>query len=100
MVKMDFAKVAGARGFHSRLHGTQGRCVLLMSKAKKDTPKRLVDDLVAGLEGAIFSGEFPPATRISEARFASGRGVGRGPLGEADGRLQSAQCAVSCRATH
>src|SRR5260370_7116798 len=83
MVKRDFAKVAGGGGFYSRLHGTQGRCVLSKSKAKKETPKTLVDDLVARLEGAIFRGEFPPGTRIREARIASDLGVGRGPFPEA-----------------
>src|SRR5260370_34281729 len=94
MVKMDFAKVAGAGGFYSRLHGTQGRCVLSKSKAKKETPKTLVDDLVARLEGAIFRGEFPPGTRIREARIASDLGVGRGPLREAVRRLEGRKLVV------
>lgn len=94
MVKMDFAKVAGARGFYSRLHGTQGRCVLSKSTAKKETPKTLVDDLVARLEGAIFRGEFPPGTRIREARIASDLGVGRGPLREAVRRLEGRKLVV------
>jgi DNA-binding GntR family transcriptional regulator len=94
MVKMDFAKVAGARGFYSRLHGTQGRCVLSKSKAQKETPKTLVDDLVARLEGAIFRGEFPPGTRIREARIASDLGVGRGPLREAVRRLEGRKLVV------
>src|ERR1700676_1976628 len=94
MVKMDFAKVAGARVFNSRLHGTQGRCVLSKSKANKETPKTLVDDLVARLEGAIFRGEFPPGSRIREARIATDLGVGRGPLREAVRRLEGRKLVV------
>jgi len=94
MVKMDFAKVAGARGIHMRPHELPGRSVLSKSKAKKETPKTLVDDLVAGLEGAIFRGEFPPGTRIREARIASNLGVGRGPLREAVRRLEGRKLVV------
>ena len=94
MVKMDFAKVMGARRVHTRLHGTQGRSVLSKSTAKRETPKTLVDDLVARLEGAIFRGEFPPGTRIREARIASDLGVGRGPLREAVRRLEGRKLVV------
>src|SRR5260370_18065949 len=94
MVKMDFAKVAGAGGFYSRLHGTQGRCVLSKSKAKTETPKTLADDLVARLEGAIFRGEFPPGTRIPEARTPSDLGSGPGPLRPAACRQEDRKSAV------
>src|SRR6266481_2403267 len=94
MAKMDLAKVVGARYLHTRLHGMQGRCVLSKSKAKKETPKTLVDDLVSRLEGAIFRGEFPPGTRVREARIASQLGVGRGPLREAVRRLEGRKLVV------
>jgi DNA-binding GntR family transcriptional regulator len=54
----------------------------------------LVDELVAKLEGAIFRGEFPPGTRIREARIASSLGVGRGPLREAVRRLEGRKLVV------
>jgi len=94
MVKMDFANVLEARGLHTQLYGMQGRWVLSKSKAKKETPKTLVDDLVSRLEGAIFRGEFPPGTRIREARIASQLGVGRGPLREAVRRLEGRKLVV------
>src|SRR6267378_7008780 len=94
MVKMGFANVIGARSVHTRPHGMQGRSVLSKSKAKKETPKTLVDDLVSRLEGAIFRGEFPPGTRIREARIASQLGVGRGPLREAVRRLEGRKLVV------
>ena len=77
-----------------RPHELPGRSVLSKSKAKKETPKTLVDDLVARLEGAIFRGEFPPGTRIREARIASNLGVGRGPLREAVRRLEGRKLVV------
>src|SRR5258706_14152195 len=83
MVKMDFANVLEARGLHTQLHGMQGRWVLLKTKAKKETPKTLVDDLVSRLEGAIIRGDIPPGTRVREARIASPSGAGRGPVREA-----------------
>src|SRR4030081_567312 len=94
MVKMDLAKVIRERGSHMRLHGKQSRGVLSKSKAKKETPKTLVDDLVSRLEGAIFRGEFPPGTRIREARIANHLGVGRGPLREAVRRLEGRKLVV------
>src|SRR5258708_10971718 len=94
MVKMDFANIVEARGFPTQLHGMQGRCVLSKSRAKKEAPKTLVDDLVSRLEGAIFRGEFPPGTRIREARIASQLGVGRGPLREAVRRLEGRKLVV------
>src|SRR5260221_5280920 len=94
MVKLEFADILDARGLHTQLHGMQGRWVLLKSKAKKETPKTLVDDLVSRLEGAIFRGEFPPGTRIREARIASQLGVGRGPLREAVRRLEGRKLVV------
>ena len=54
----------------------------------------LVDDLVARLEKAIFSGEFPPGTRLREARIANSLGVGRGPLREAVRRLEGRKLVV------
>src|ERR1700732_1963272 len=94
MVKMDFAKVVQARNLHTPLYDIHGRCVLSKSKAKKEIPKTLVDDLVARLEGAIFRGEFPPGTRVREARIASQLGVGRGPLREAVRRLEGRKLVV------
>jgi len=94
MVKMDFANVVEERAPHAHLHGIQGRWVLAKSKAKKETPKTLVDDLVSRLEGAIFRGEFPPGTRIREARIANQLGVGRGPLREAVRRLEGRKLVV------
>src|SRR5258707_1780195 len=94
MVKMDFANIVEARGFPTQLHGMQGRCVLSKSRAKKEAPKTLVDDLVSRLEGAIFRGEFPPGTRIREARIANQLGVGRGPLREAVRRLEGRKLVV------
>src|SRR5258706_14109419 len=94
MVKMDFANIVEARGFPTQLHGMQGRCVLSKSRAKKEAPKTLVDDLVSRLEGAIFGGEFPPGTRIREARIASQLGAGRAPLREAVHRLEGAKWGV------
>ncbi len=94
MVMIDFAKVVGARSLPTQLYGMQGRCVLSKSRAKKETPKTLVDDLVSRLEGAIFRGEFPPGTRIREARIASQLGVGRGPLREAVRRLEGRKLVV------
>ena len=94
MVKIDFAKVVAARGLHTQLHSMQGRCVLSRSTAKKETPKTLVDDLVSRLEAAIFRGEFPPGTRLREARIASQLGVGRGPLREAVRRLEGRKLVV------
>jgi DNA-binding GntR family transcriptional regulator len=94
MVKMDFAKVVRARRLHTPPHGMQGRCVLSKSKAKKEAPKTLVDDLVSRLEGAIFRGEFPPGSRVREARIASQLGVGRGPLREAVRRLEGRKLIV------
>jgi len=94
MVKMDFAKVVQARNLHTPLYDIHGRCVLSKSKAKKEIPKTLVDDLVARLEGAIFRGEFPPGTRVREARIASQLGVGRGPLREAVRRLEGRKLIV------
>src|SRR6267154_948273 len=94
MVKMDFAKVVGARRVHTQFHGMQGRCVQSKSKAKKETPRTLVDDLVARLEGASFRGAVPPGTRIREARIASQLGVGRGPWREAVRRLEGRKLVV------
>jgi DNA-binding GntR family transcriptional regulator len=94
MVKMDFANVLEEGAPHAHLPGIQGRWVLAKSKAKKETPKTLVDDLVARLEGAIFRGEFPPGTRIREARIANQLGVGRGPLREAVRRLEGRKLVV------
>src|SRR4030081_2150199 len=94
MVKMDFAKVVGARSLHTRFHEFQGRCVLSKSNAKIETPKTLVDDLVSRLEAAIFRGEFPPGTRLREARIASQLGVGRGPLREVVRRLEGRKLVV------
>jgi DNA-binding GntR family transcriptional regulator len=94
MVKMNLAKVIRERGAHMRLHGKQSRGVLSKSKAKRETPKTLVDDLVSRLEGAIFRGEFPPGTRIREARIANHLGVGRGPLREAVRRLEGRKLVV------
>jgi DNA-binding GntR family transcriptional regulator len=54
----------------------------------------LVDKLVARLEEAIFRGEFPPGTRIREARLATSLGVGRGPLREAVRRLEGRKLVV------
>lgn len=54
----------------------------------------LVDQLVTRLEVAIFRGEFPPGTRIREARVASSLGVGRGPLREAVRRLEGRKLVV------
>jgi DNA-binding GntR family transcriptional regulator len=54
----------------------------------------LVDELVAKLEGAIFRGEFPPGTRIREARVANSLGVGRGPVREAVRRLEGRKLVV------
>jgi DNA-binding GntR family transcriptional regulator len=54
----------------------------------------LVDELVAKLETAIFRGEFPPGTRIREARVANTLGVGRGPLREAVRRLEGRKLVV------
>jgi len=94
MVKMDFAKVVRARHLHMQFHGLQDRSVLSKSKTKKEIPKTLVDDLVSRLEGAIFRGEFPPGTRIREARIANDLGVGRGPLREAVRRLEGRKLVV------
>ena len=94
MVKMDFANVVEARGFPTQPHSMQGRCVLSKSRARKEAPKTLVDDLVSRLEGAIFRGEFPPGTRIREARIANQLGVGRGPLREAVRRLEGRKLVV------
>src|SRR3981081_1454837 len=94
MVKMDLANVIRERGAHMRLHGKQSRGVLSKSRAKKDKPKTLVDDLVARLEGAIFRGEFPPGTRLREARTATHLGVCRGPLREAVRRLEGRKLVV------
>jgi DNA-binding GntR family transcriptional regulator len=91
---MDFANVVEEGALHAHLPGIQGRWVLAKSKAKKETPKTLVDDLVARLEGAIFRGEFPPGTRIREARIANQLGVGRGPLREAVRRLEGRKLVV------
>src|SRR3981189_3005124 len=71
--------IGSARGLMQRW----GRCAL----SKPDMSQTLVDELVAKLEGAIFRGEFPPGTRIREARVANSLGVGRGPLREAARRL-------------
>src|SRR5216684_3495303 len=54
----------------------------------------LVDELVAKLEVAIFRGEFPPGTRIREARVANSLGVGRGPVREAVRRLEGRKLVV------
>jgi len=54
----------------------------------------LVDELVTKLEAAIFRGEFPPGTRIREARIANSLGVGRGPLREAVRRLEGRKLVV------
>jgi DNA-binding GntR family transcriptional regulator len=94
MVKMDFAKVYEPVISIRGSRGMQGRCVLSKSKAKKETPKTLVDDLVSRLEGAIFRGEFPPGTRLREARIANNLGVGRGPLREAVRRLEGRKLVV------
>src|SRR5260221_12047203 len=94
MVKLEFADIVEAGGFPTQLPGMQGRCVLSKSRAKKEAPKTLVDDLVSRLEGAIFRGEFPPGTRIREARIASQLGVGRGPLREAVRRLEGRKLVV------
>jgi DNA-binding GntR family transcriptional regulator len=66
------------------------RCVL--SKQAKSVA--LVDELVEKLEAAIFRGEFPPGTRIREARLANALGVGRGPLREAVRRLEGRKLVV------
>src|ERR1700730_8021038 len=66
------------------------RCVL--SKQAKSVA--LVDELVEKLEAAIFRGEFPPGTRIREARLANTLGVGRGPLREAVRRLEGRKLVV------
>src|SRR5882762_8786835 len=94
MVKMDFANVVEDRAASAQRHVMQGRWVLAKSKAKKEIPQTLVDDLVSRLEGAIFRGEFPPGTRIREARIASQLGVGRGPLREAVRRLEGRKLVV------
>src|ERR1700716_4020020 len=94
MVKMDLADVIRRSGDHMRLHGKRSGGLLSKSRAKKDKPKTLVDDLVARLEGAIFRGEFPPGTRLREARIASQLGVGRGPLREAVRRLEGRKLVV------
>src|ERR1700686_1811986 len=98
MIKMDLATVGRGRSLHTRLQSIEGRWVLskprAKTKTKKETPKTLVDDLVARLEGAIFRGEFPPGTRIREARIASHLGVGRGPLREAVRRLEGRKLVV------
>jgi DNA-binding GntR family transcriptional regulator len=54
----------------------------------------LVDELVAKLEGAIFRGEYPPGSRIREARVANSLGVGRGPVREAVRRLEGRKLVV------
>jgi DNA-binding GntR family transcriptional regulator len=72
----------------------QGRCDLSESRLKKQEPQTLVDDLVSRLERAIFRGEFPPGTRVREARIASQLGVGRGPLREAVRRLEGRKLVV------
>ena len=62
--------------------------------SKTEVSQTLVDELVAKLEDAIFRGEFPPGTRIREARVASSLGVGRGPLREAISRLEGRKLVV------
>jgi len=94
MVKMDFANGVEDRAPSAQRHVMQGRWVLAKSKAKKEIPQTLVDDLVSRLEGAIFRGEFPPGTRIRAARIASQLGVGRGPLREAVRRLEGRKLVV------
>src|SRR6267378_7761553 len=94
MVKMDFANVVEEGAPHAHLPGIQGRLVLSKSRAKKEAPKTLVDDLVSRREGAIFRGEFPPGTRIREARLANALGVGRGPLREAVRRLEGRKLVI------
>jgi DNA-binding GntR family transcriptional regulator len=68
----------------------KSRCAL----SKTEISQTLVDEIVTKLEEAIFRGEFPPGTRIREARVAKNLGVGRGPLREAVRRLEGRKLVV------
>jgi DNA-binding GntR family transcriptional regulator len=48
----------------------------------------LVGTIVQRLESAIFEGELPPGTKLSEQALARALGVSRGPLREAISRLE------------
>ena len=62
--------------------------------AKADSSSTLIDDLVKKLELAIFRGEFPPGTRIREARLAQELRVGRSALREAVRQLEGRKLVV------
>jgi DNA-binding GntR family transcriptional regulator len=54
----------------------------------------IVEDLAKRLESAIFRGEYPPGTRIREARLAKVLGVARGSMREAVRRLEGRKLLV------
>ena len=62
--------------------------------AKPVSSSTLIDDLVKKLELAIFRGEFPPGTRIREARLADELRVGRSALREAVRQLEGRKLVV------
>src|SRR5260370_40547238 len=62
--------------------------------AKRQLSEMLGGELVDQLEGGIFRGEFPPGTRIRDARVANSLGVGRGPVREAVRRLEGRKLVV------
>lgn len=51
-------------------------------------PRSLVGTIVERLEAAIFGGQLPPGTKLSEQGLAKQLGVSRGPLREAISRLE------------
>jgi DNA-binding GntR family transcriptional regulator len=57
----------------------------------------LVDELAKKLEAAIFRGEYPPGTRVREARLAKTLGVARGSMREAVRRLEGRKLLVRRR---
>jgi DNA-binding GntR family transcriptional regulator len=63
-----------------------------MSKGIKSIA--LVDELMAKLEAAIYRGDYPPGTRIREARLANELGVARGSMREAVRRLEGRKLVV------
>ena len=65
-----------------------------VNMAKSAASSTLIDDLVKKLELAIFRGEFPPGTRIREARLADELSVGRSALREAVRQLEGRKLVV------